>query len=160
MHTPLHFFKKLIKSIICNPNAYENDLFISQNKRIIKIAVSLLMELKPLKNEKVFRGVLLEKSEKVITLKPQKSRQYNSFSTCKKVAFNFADPNDPLSIPLVLMGKRYGYILEDELFNFDLIFHHSWGDFLGIYKGIMKDFKYQKEVILFQNDKSLIYKRA
>lgn len=160
MHTPLHFYKKLIKSIICNPNAYENDLYITKNLSAIKAAIGILKNLIPLSDERLFRGVLLDHNKSEVALRPQLNRRYNSYSLSREVALEFADPSHPLSFPLVLLGKKFGYLTESNLIDEDVLYHHSWGVFLGLFEGPLADFQYQKEVVLFDSGKIKNYKKV
>jgi len=160
MHTPLYFYKKLIKSILSNPNAFENDSYIKAYRPYIEGAVSILKECFPLRDEVIFRGVLLGEDLQKKVLTPQKSRQYNSYSCSLNVAKSFANPHDPLSFPLLLMGKKFGYLHKSRTSNSDILYHYKWGVMLNIYTSNLKEFLYQKEVILFDEKVQLTYERV
>jgi hypothetical protein len=113
MHTPTTHYKRIIQSIFANPQGWQNDLLVRDNRPFLKSFSETLMARFPLPKMNLYRGLLLPENKNVgERLKPIRNRYYTSFSSSRDTALDFADPSHELSFLLAMNGHTKGFLVE------------------------------------------------
>lgn len=157
MLPPSIFYKRIVRSILANPNGWQNDLIVKANLNFLKEFSSQLNARLRIEPETLFRGLLLKPSyntgDKVL---PIKGRHYTSFTTSIEIAREFANPRNSLSYFLVSQGNTKGFVTNYKPNAQEILFHWKWNNIVRVFDGPYKEFKHQKEVILFGHPEELI----
>jgi hypothetical protein len=141
----------------------EADSLFHSHKSEIMFSANYLCELINVQPKKIYRGVILKKSD-LKDLSPHPGLTFISFTTDLKWACHFADPTENgfgggmlTSYTQEKLGNN-GYVIEYEPKVSEVIFHHKFFD-LFPYKAVMPDIEHskaQKEVMIVQPNTNLI----
>ena len=113
MHTPTIHYKRIIQSIFANPQGWQNDLLVRDNKPFLKGFSETLMARFSLPKMNLYRWLLLHENKKVgENLKPIRNRYYTNFSSSRDTALDFSDPSHELSFLLAMNGHTKGFLVE------------------------------------------------
>ena len=157
MHTPTIHYKRIIQSIFANHQGWQNDLLVRDNRTFLKGFSETLMARFSLPKMNLYRGLLLPENKSAgEKLRPIRNRYYTSFSSCRDIALEFADPSHELSFLLAMNGNTKGFLVEHQPNDDEILYHWCWGAILNFYEGNFRPFYSQKEVILFQNGQNFI----